>query len=200
MRNIFLALALLASTSAFAQNQKLADVKAAAGGVPAGAVIAFATATCPQGWLATDGTSVSQATYPALWSSIGTYWGTSAGNIVLPNFNTSGRYLRGGTISATPANNIQAQMTAANGLGGTAAGQTLGSTAAYLATEEGVGFTLVGPIGTTKRNITTSGITQTPGYNFYTNISHSHPASDLTITGDTETRPITAVVNYCIKF
>ncbi len=63
---------------------------------PTGAVQAFAMATAPSGWLACDGSAVSQATYDDLFTAIGTTWNTGgegAGNFRLPDFR--GRALIG---------------------------------------------------------------------------------------------------------
>lgn len=46
---------------------------------PVGAVQMFAGATVPNGWLLCDGSAVSQTTYPALFSVIGTAYNTSGG-------------------------------------------------------------------------------------------------------------------------
>ena len=54
-------------------------------GVPAGAIMAFGMSGCPQGWLTANGNAVSATTYANLYSAITTSWGTSAGNVVLPN-------------------------------------------------------------------------------------------------------------------
>jgi microcystin-dependent protein len=59
-----------------------------------GMVAAFATGTCPTGWLKANGDTPAQATYPALYSALGTTWGpAAAGNFTLPDFR--GMFLRG---------------------------------------------------------------------------------------------------------
>jgi len=50
-------------------------------------------ATCPSGYLEAAGQSVSAATYPNLFAALGTTWGTSSGNVVLPD--SRGRFARG---------------------------------------------------------------------------------------------------------
>jgi Phage Tail Collar Domain len=45
--------------------------------VPSGQTIPFMGATIPQGWLAADGSSISQTTYPALFAALGTTWGSA---------------------------------------------------------------------------------------------------------------------------
>jgi len=44
-------------------------------GIPAGAIMPFAMATPPAGWLAADGAAVSRVTYGALFAAIGTTYG-----------------------------------------------------------------------------------------------------------------------------
>lgn len=70
--------------------------------VPAGTVSQFAGATVPAGYLLCDGSVVVQATYPALFSAIGSTWNTGAeggGNFRLPNM--VGRFPLGKSASGT---------------------------------------------------------------------------------------------------
>ncbi len=55
------------------------------GVIPAGTVSFYAGGTVPSGWLLCDGSSVSQATYPSLYSAIGTTYGGGGGNFNLPD-------------------------------------------------------------------------------------------------------------------
>jgi len=65
-----------------------------------GQVSAFATSTCPTGWLKADGASVSQTTYAGLYAALGTTWGpTGSGTFTLPDFR--GMFLRGVTDGRT---------------------------------------------------------------------------------------------------
>ena len=71
--------------------------------VPAGMIASFAMATPPTGWLACDGSSVSKATYSALFTALGANaWGTdTTDNFYLPDLE--GAFLRGtgtGTINS----------------------------------------------------------------------------------------------------
>jgi microcystin-dependent protein len=53
---------------------------------PPGAVIAYAGAGSPAGWLPCDGRAVDPATYPRLYAAIGTTWGTGpAGTFRVPD-------------------------------------------------------------------------------------------------------------------
>jgi len=47
--------------------------------VPPGTVIAFASETCPAGYLRCDGAAVSRTNYPDLFAAIGTAWGAPSG-------------------------------------------------------------------------------------------------------------------------
>lgn len=54
--------------------------------IPAGAVMQHAGASAPSGWLAADGSSLLRATYPALFTAIGTAHGAADGtHFNLPN-------------------------------------------------------------------------------------------------------------------
>ena len=66
----------------------------------AGAVAPFATASCPSGWLLTDGSAISRTTYAALFSKINTIYGVgnSTTTFNIPDYR--GKFLRmidGGT-------------------------------------------------------------------------------------------------------
>jgi microcystin-dependent protein len=67
-------------------------VGAVATGIP-GEIRGFAMASCPAGWLEGNGANVSATTYPRLFAALGTTWGTSAGNVSLPD--TRGYFPRG---------------------------------------------------------------------------------------------------------
>jgi len=57
-----------------------AVLPATSGGVPAGAIMAFGGAAAPTGFLLCNGASVSRATYAALFTAIGTAYGSVDGN------------------------------------------------------------------------------------------------------------------------
>jgi microcystin-dependent protein len=62
---------------------RLADIAAY---LPTGFVGWFCTSTAPAGWLAADGSVVSQMTYPALYAVCGTIYGPAVGgNFTLPD-------------------------------------------------------------------------------------------------------------------
>lgn len=79
---------------------------------PAGAVIAFAGASAPAGWLICDGTAVSRTTYAALFAVVGVSHGGGDGATTfnLPDYR--GRFLRGvdnpGTAAGAAGNDPDA--------------------------------------------------------------------------------------------
>jgi microcystin-dependent protein len=76
-----------------ANSWRVLQVTGGSGGAT-GQVAAFATSTCPTGWLKANGATPAQATYPGLYAAIGTTWGpAAAGNFTLPDFR--GMFLRG---------------------------------------------------------------------------------------------------------
>lgn len=76
-----------------AQAQAICDNAGLVGG-PTGMVIAFVGTTCPTGYVAADGGTISNATYPALATVLGDTYGTHSGaNYYTPNLK--GVFLRG---------------------------------------------------------------------------------------------------------
>ena len=65
--------------------------------VPSGTVIAFAGVTPPTGWLLCNGSTISRAAYPALFTALssGTLHGTGDGSTTFHLPDYSGRFLRG---------------------------------------------------------------------------------------------------------
>jgi microcystin-dependent protein len=59
--------------------------------MPAGSVTQFAGSTAPTGWLSCDGTTVSRTTYAALFSVIGTTYGSGDGSTTFALPNMKGR-------------------------------------------------------------------------------------------------------------
>ena len=62
---------------------------------PAGAVLAFAMATAPSGWLQCDGSAVSRTTYAVLFAAIGTTYGTGDGSTTFNLPDLRGEFVRG---------------------------------------------------------------------------------------------------------
>lgn len=75
--------------------------------VPAGAMLDFAGTAAPTGWLLCDGTSYLRATYPALFTAIGTTWGSADGtHFNVPNMTRRVGVGSGGSGSATLGNAV----------------------------------------------------------------------------------------------
>jgi microcystin-dependent protein len=71
------------------------STQAAAVSLPAGVVLHFANSTAPSGWLECNGATVSRATYPALFSAIGTVYGAGDGSTTFKLPDLRGQFLRG---------------------------------------------------------------------------------------------------------
>ena len=63
--------------------------------VPAGAVNSFAMNSAPSGWLSCNGNAVSRTTYAALFSAIGTTYGTGDGSTTFNLPDLRGEFVRG---------------------------------------------------------------------------------------------------------
>lgn len=160
-----------------------------------GEVRAFAVSSCPAGWLATDGSAQSATTYPDLFLALGTTWGTSAGNVVLPDFR--GMFLRGtGTNGTYP--------TAIGGAVGVAGYQAdvylnhLHSVPDHNHTTYGVTTSFfTGSAGAIARleSLNTAGANITGTTSTVTGVN-----TGTSTTGGTETRPKNYGVQYCIKY
>src|SRR5580692_10411038 len=62
---------------------------------PSGAVMAFAGASAPEGWLVCDGSAVSRTQYATLFAAIGTAHGSGDGTTTFQLPDYRGRFLRG---------------------------------------------------------------------------------------------------------
>lgn len=75
--------------------QGLQGIQGAKGAAPAGAVLFFAMAAAPSGWLVCDGSLVSRATYAALFAAIGSLYGAGDGATTFKLPDLRGEFLRG---------------------------------------------------------------------------------------------------------
>lgn len=75
---------------------------------PSGAVQAFAMGTAPAGWLTADGSAISRTTYSALFSAIGTIYGSGDGTTTFNLPDLRGEFVRGVDLGrgADPARTI----------------------------------------------------------------------------------------------
>ena len=65
------------------------------GGMPSGAIQAFAMSTAPSGWLKCNGQAISRTTYAALFSTIGTTYGNGNGSTTFNVPDLRGEFIRG---------------------------------------------------------------------------------------------------------
>ncbi len=171
--------------------------------VPAGSVMAFAGPTAPAGWLLCDGRELRQVDYPGLFAAIGTVWGGGSGTFRLPDLR--GQFLRGAdaganvdpgprvNVSNQPAAGVgtyEAQATAVNGVQVVAAG-------AHAHGDGTLHALRITGQKTENGTDNDSAMRQPDIQNAYPIPSagdHAHALS-----GDPETRPVNAAVNWIIK-
>jgi microcystin-dependent protein len=167
--------------------------------VPPGAVMPFATATPPNGWLPCDGGVVSRTTYSLLFFCIGTTFGAGDGSTTFNLPDLRGYFVRGsgtnadgtaaGTFGAKQADAFQGHIHTTSGelpTNNSSAGYKLPSSTVNVATGNQTVFkgTLDGAV-----------------------IYHSHTISGPSTDGTngaprtaSETRPRNIAMLYCIKF
>lgn len=68
--------------------------------VPTGTVVQYAGTVAPSGWLVCDGTAVSRTTYSALWTALGTTYGSGDGSTTFNLPNMVSRLPYGGNTGA----------------------------------------------------------------------------------------------------
>lgn len=104
--------------------------------IPAGVIWEFAGASAPTGWLLCYGQEVSRATYPALFTAIGTTYGSGDGSTTFDLPDLRGRVVAGkDNMGGTSANRLTDQTGGLDGdtLGDTGGSETHVLTAAQLA-------------------------------------------------------------------
>lgn len=105
-------------------SQMLEEGSEAAGLVPVGAVLTYAGATAPTGWLLARGQAVSRTEYAALFAAIGVAHGPGDGSTTFNLPDGRGRVAVGkDNMGGTPANRVTA---AVSGLAATTLGATGG--------------------------------------------------------------------------
>lgn len=164
-----------------------------------GEVRSFAMASCPSGWLAADGSSQSATTYPNLAATLGTTWGVSAGNVVLPDLR--GVFVRGAGTNSTVA--LAAGGNPSGTLGSTGYGGDTYLNHSHAVTDPGHTHTSQYPalslqtLGGSTVNISyyTGGFVYPPTSTGYTGLT----VNTSTTGGNTETAPAHAALMYCIK-
>lgn len=141
------------------------------GGVPAGAVMAFAMNSAPSGWLAADGTAVSRSTYARLFAAVGTTHGVGNGSTTFNLPDLRGYFVRGSGTNSD----------------GTAAGT--------------FGVKQADDLKSHTHTYSDAGVSQTGLAGGPTPFANTGTTSRTTdATGGTETRPKNIAMLYCIKF
>lgn len=177
--------------------------------LPAGAVVAFATQTCPAGFIMADGTALQRTGgYVGLFSAIGTAHGTTnASNFLLPDYR--GRFLRG--VAKGSTNDPDRASRTAMGSGGLT-GDNVGSV-------QGHAFQTHTHTQSAHRHITayhasgTVGHPYNPGYSGTINspntqysdyqtpaIQNASASGANSQASSNESRPVNAYVIYCVKY
>ena len=156
--------------------------------VPTGAVMPFATATPPNGWLPCDGRVVSRTTYSLLFFCIGTTFGAGDGTTTFALPDLRGYFVRGsgtnadgtasGTFGAKQADDFETHNHSVNAGGG----KNLVSSLYSRIGSGDIAYTLGG----------TGGV----GYGLGPNYNQKNTDA----TGGAETRPKNIALLYCIKF
>lgn len=202
-----------------------AAITARSGTVPAGALMDFAMATAPAGWLECNGAAVSRTTYAALFTAIGTTHGVGDGSTT---FNLPGdRYRVGRTTAAAAVGTLQASqnkshthtgsgttgtesvdhshaVTGSTGIESNDHTHTYTAPNAASSTTGGGAFAIVGSV---TGGTATSGVTVNHTHPFSVNsggrsAAHTHTYSFTSSVGSadgTDARPLSQVVLTCIK-
>lgn len=157
---------------------------------PAGAVMFFAMATAPAGWLFANGAAVSRTLYANLFAAIGVTYGPGNGSTTfnLPNLN--GQFIRGWDAS-----------------GAVDPGRVLGSTQAQSFASHNHGVTDPGhshPVQllTWAGHAGVAGPADTPLYNGSFSVATAGSGTGISVnsTGGSETRPTNVALYACIKY
>lgn len=159
------------------------------GGTPAGAVQPFAMSTPPTGWLKCNGQAISRTNYAALFSAIGTTYGTGDGSTTFNVPDLRGEFIRGWddsrgidsgrTLGSSQSDDIEGHTHDVDVSASLLTGPTVYET-------EGEGGALYG-VASDEAPVTAYAVTSA--------------GTDTTdSTGGTETRPRNIALNYCIKY
>lgn len=179
---------------------------------PAGTVIAFANGTCPAGYLAADGAQVSRATYSVLFTAISTAHGTGDGSTTfhLPDYR--GRFLRGvdGSAGRDPNDTSRTAMNSGGSTGDAVGSVQDDAFESHTHTQDAHFHELYGRsmasgdhfhVNSSPYYASVTGNSEATGSAFATTGGTSVLSSTATNqnTGGSETRPMNAYVQYCIK-
>ena len=154
-------------------------------GVPAGAIMAFAMNSAPDGWLKANGQAVSRSTYSRLFAAIGTLYGAGNGTSTFNLPDLRGEFLRG----FDDGRGVDAGRTIGSAQKGTIIAFDDSGTAATVDSARG----------------TLAGISGDPyQVSDYSSVSLSYTASNIlsstTLASGAVTRPRNISQLFCIKF
>lgn len=149
--------------------------------VPAGAVMAFAMATAPSGWLECDGSAVSRTTYAALFTAIGTLYGAGDTTTTFNLPDLRGEFIRGWDHGKGTDPDAATRTDS----GGGTTGDNVGTKQADAFKSHTHGYTK--PLYTISRG---SGSELA---------SVSSQSATVGLSGGSETRPVNVYMMYCIK-
>ena len=150
---------------------------------PAGAVMAFAQAGTPDGWLKANGLNVSRTTYATLFAAIGTTYGVGDGSTTFGLPDMRGEFARGLDDGR-----------------GVDAGRTLGSSQADEFESHNHAITsnfILGNTDNTRNNSNQVADRGATNSNYDPNANPTYTAAN---SGGTETRPRNVALLYCIKY
>lgn len=162
--------------------------------VPAGSVIMTGATSAPSGFLFCDGSAVSRTTYSALFTAVGTAFGSGNGTTTFNVPDMRGRFPRGTDLGAGRDPDAAAR-TAMNSGGNT--GNNVGSVqASAFSAHSHALYGANAPAGGSQPAL----IAGATGISLRTNPSPDNLVTAMGNTGEgTETRPINAYLNFIIK-
>jgi len=152
--------------------------------IPVGTILPFAGATVPFGFLLCDGSDVSRASYPLLFTALGTSWGAGDGSSSFSLPDLRGRFLRGvdGGIDNDPDRTSRTALKAGGAIGDAVGSYQLDA------------FKLHHHSTTFPRYWSGGGGGLGGDQSYFGDVTYN-----TTDVGGSETRPKNAYVNYIIK-
>ena len=170
--------------------------------VPSGTVIAFAGATPPTGWWLCNGSTISRAAYPALFTAISVAHGSGDGSTTFHLPNYQGRFLRG---VANGSANDPDRAARTHPVTSTVVGDVVGSVQSHQ-TDAHTHFSVANQAQINNTTVNTSFAIADNGLqgggNYAYNLGSGTTVANTSPTnssGGNETRPKNANVNYIIK-
>lgn len=148
-----------------------------------GAVLDFAMSTPPSGWLECDGSAVSRATYAALFTAIGTTFGSGDGSTTFNLPDLRGRFRRGYDHGA-----------------GVDSGRTFGSTQAVAGDVPITGYGTSGLSPGPSVSVSSGRLVVGSGAVEISETLESLRAAGNTVTLTGDVRPVNVALLTCIKY